>query len=73
MKETKEEYFARMEKAVRIFNEITNLRLKIKSLEKEFDELCWQPENGKENVSSKTLIKWGKEYHEEKGNMKKTS
>jgi len=66
MKETKEEYFARMEKAVRIFNEITNLRLKIKSLEKEFNELCWEPENGKEEVSSKTLRKWGEEYNQKK-------
>jgi hypothetical protein len=73
MKETKEEYFARMDKAVRIFNEITNLRLKIKSLESEVEHLCWEPENGKENVSSETLRKWGKEYHEEKGNMEKTS
>jgi hypothetical protein len=70
MKETKEEYFARMEKAVRIFNEITNLRLKIKSLESEVDHLCWEPENGKEAVSSKTLLKWGNEYNEKRNEKK---
>ena len=66
MKETKQEYFTRMEKAVNVMNEITNLRMKITRLEAEVNKLCWNPENGKEDVSSDTLIKWGKEYRNEK-------
>jgi hypothetical protein len=66
MKETKEEYFVRMEKAVNVMNEIANLRMKITRLEAEVHELCWNPENGKEDVSSNTLIKWGEEYRNEK-------
>jgi hypothetical protein len=66
MKETREQYYARMDKAVRIFNDITNLRLKIKTLEAEVDQLCWKPENGREAVSSKTLLKWGNEYNEKR-------
>jgi len=65
MKETKEEYFARMEKAVGMFNEITNLRLKTKDLQAQVDRLCWEPENGKEGVSSKTLRKWSEEYNKD--------
>jgi hypothetical protein len=66
MKETKEEYFVRMEKAVNVMNEIANLRMKITRLESEVNELCWNPANGKEEVSSETIGKWGEEYRNEK-------
>jgi len=66
MKETKEEYFARMEKAVEVIKEIANLKVKIERLEKEFNQLCFEPENGQEEVSSHTLRKWGEEYNQKK-------
>lgn len=65
MKETKEQYFARMDKAIGMFNEITNLRLKIKDLQAQVDQLCWNPENGREAVSSETLVKWSKDYNKD--------
>jgi len=66
MKETKEEYFIRMEKAVKVMSEISNLRMKITRLEAEVNKLCWSPENGKEDVSSRTLKKWAEEHRNEK-------
>ncbi len=45
-------------------NEITNLRMKITRLEGEVNTLCWSPENGREEVSSETIVKWGEEYRQ---------
>ena len=71
MKETKQEYFARMEKAYGVFSEMTELRLKLKALDEKFQTLLFEPENGKESVSSRTLEKWGKELKIKKGNHKR--
>lgn len=71
MKERKEEYFARMEKAYGVFSEMTELRLKLKALDEKFHALCDEPENGKESATSRTLEKWGKELKIKNGNHKR--
>ena len=62
--ETKQAYFARIEKMLQIWKQIEAKQSDLRTLVNKYYKLGLDPENGADPVSSETLAEWGREWRD---------